>query len=240
MNGKCSPHLLTGHDEGSTDVAVLDETFSVRQTQLLSRLQRRHTAGVRDRYHHINLEVLLGKHALDFDSQRRSHRHARAVDGDTVEDRVGSGEVDVLENVGSKRPGRDDLSHGYRRPSDDDGLTRADVLPFGKSQRVGDNALTGHDVVIPVAVFRLSAAVTAGADAVGIPEGDDSESCEHGDTSVRALGVFHQLADGSEDVVLVDTVLAGLLQVVGEDVEEDLGIRVGVDMTVCVVIEIIP
>jgi hypothetical protein len=52
--------------------------------------------------------------------------------------------------------------------------------------------------------------------------------------------VFHQLADGSEDVVLVDTVLAGLLQVVGEDVEEDLGIRVGVDMTVCVVIEIIP
>ena len=48
-----------------------------------------------------------------------------------------------------------------------------------------------------------------------------------------------ELTDGAEDVVLVNTELARLLQIVGEDVEEELRVAVGVDVPVRVVVEVV-
>lgn len=51
---------------------------------------------------------------------------------------------------------------------------------------------------------------------------------------------MHALADGAEDVVLVDAELAGLLEGVGEEVQEELRVGRGVDVAVTVVVEVVP
>jgi len=47
----------------------------------------------------------------------------------------------------------------------------------------------------------------------------------------------HEISNGGEDVLLVDSHLAGLLEVVGEDVEKELRIGIGVDVSVSVRVE---
>lgn len=51
------------------------------------------------------------------------------------------------------------------------------------------------------------------------------------------MALTHELANGSKDVIFVDAKLAGLLQTVGEDVEEELRVGAGINMSVTVVIE---
>ena len=55
---------------------------------------------------------------------------------------------------------------------------------------------------------------------MGVAEGDDAEACEHGDASICALDLLHESTNGGEDIFLVDTELARLLQVVCKDVEQ--------------------
>lgn len=43
--------------------------------------------------------------------------------------------------------------------------------------------------------------------------------------------------DGSEDILLVDTGLASLVQVVGKDVEEQLRVGIGVDVTMGILVQ---
>ena len=50
--------------------------------------------------------------------------------------------------------------------------------------------------------------------------------------------LFRSLLEGTEDVVGVDTGLAGLVQGVGKDVEHQLAVRVGVHMTMGLLVEI--
>ena len=102
-------------------------------------------------------------------------------------------------------------------------LTRLDILPVGKVTGIRDDALTCKEPVFAWAATEgVARAHAEGADAVGVAEGDDAEAGEHGDAGVRALDLSHEAADGGEDVLLVDANLARLLEVVGEDVEEEL------------------
>ena len=48
-------HRLTRHDEGTTDVTVLKESFTIRNAQTLSHLHGSRTTRIRDRHYHINL-----------------------------------------------------------------------------------------------------------------------------------------------------------------------------------------
>jgi len=43
--------------------------------------------------------------------------------------------------------------------------------------------------------------------------------------------------DGSEDILLVDTGLASLVQVVGKDIEEQLRVGIGVDVTMGILVQ---
>ena len=65
-----------------------------------------------------------------------------------------------------------------------------------------------------------------------VAERDETEAREHCDTGISTLALLHEIANGSEDILLVDTELAGLLELVGEDVKEELGVRGGVDVSV--------
>lgn len=122
---------------------------------------------------------------------------------------------------------------GFRR-------TRSDVLPVREAESVGDDRLRGEEVVgssFDTLAGRLAGRKTDRPDAVRVPEGDESETSDHGRAGVGARALSHEVANSGEDVLLVDADLARLLEVVGEDVEEELRVRVGVDMPVGVRVE---
>src|SRR5690554_4882646 len=50
-------HFLAGHDEGTPDIAIFDETFPVFNAQLVSHLHGRGPAGVRNWDNHIDIVV---------------------------------------------------------------------------------------------------------------------------------------------------------------------------------------
>jgi hypothetical protein len=49
----------------------------------------------------------------------------------------------------------------------------------------------------------------------------------------------HKFSYRSEDIVLVNTEFARLLQVIGQYVEKKLAVAVGVDVSVCIVVEVV-
>lgn len=65
-----------------------------------------------------------------------------------------------------------------------------------------------------------------------VPEGNDTEPSKHRDTRVRALALLHKITYSREDILLIDTELARLVQVVREDVEEQLRVGRRVDVPV--------
>ena len=111
---------------------------------------------------------------------------------------------------------------------DHDRFARHHVAQEFVSQHVERHALGGHHIVD--AGFGLALAVDQRPDAVGIAEGDDAVARDHGHGRIGATGPPVHAGHGAEDVLLVDAQLAELLQLVGEDVEQHLGIRVRVDV----------
>ena len=106
------------------------------------------------------------------------------------------------------------------------GRTGLDVLPVSEVARVSHDALACEEPILSrTAAEGLAGAHAKGADAVRVAERDYAKAGEHGNACIRALDLTHERAHGSEDVLLVDTELARLLEVVREDVEEEL--RVG-------------
>lgn len=69
------------------------------------------------------------------------------------------------------------------------------------------------------------------SDAIWIAEGDNAKASKHRDARIRALDLFHHATDSCENILLIDTEFPRLLQVVREDVEEELRVRGGVDMS---------
>ena len=96
--------------------------------------------------------------------------------------------------------------------------TGFDVLPIRKATSVSDDALTRDDIV--VASAGPASSHSDGPDAVGVTECNYPESCKHGYTGVCTTSLFHKPSDGLEYILLIDPKFAGLLEVVGEYVEE--------------------
>lgn len=71
-----------------------------------------------------------------------------------------------------------------------------------------------------------------------VTEGHDSESCQHGNTGVSSLSTLVDILQGGENILLVDTELSGLLESGGEDVQENLRVGGGVDVTVGLVVKV--
>ena len=90
--------LLSRHDEGPGNVPVLLEGLSQRSLQNVGSLNGRGPGGVRDRNHHIDLPPI--RHLLHAAREASTHPDSRLVNGHPVHNRVGSSEVDILENAG--------------------------------------------------------------------------------------------------------------------------------------------
>ena len=108
--------------------------------------------------------------------------------------------------------------------------TGFDIFPVRETTGIGDDTLTCHDIVVVGA--GLAGCHSEGSDTVGITECDYPEACQHGDAGVCTFGLCHKSANGLEYILLINPELARLLEIIGEDVEQKLGIGRGVDMTV--------
>lgn len=106
--------------------------------------------------------------------------------------------------------------------------TGFDVFPFTEAGGVSDDAFTCEEIIFASSVFSNTHADRA--DAIRIPESNDSKPCEHGDASVSSFALGHQGSNRGEDIFLIDTEFACLLKVVREDVQEELRVRRCVDV----------
>lgn len=114
-------------------------------------------------------------------------------------------------------------------------LTWRDILPVGEAEGVSDDAFAREQMVGSLSSIFGDARPrreSHRSDSVRVPERNKSKASNHGRASVGARTLSHEVSDGGEDVLLVDSDLARLLKVVGEDVEEQLRVRVGVDVSV--------
>lgn len=119
-------------------------------------------------------------------------------------------------------------------------LTRVDVLPVGEAEGIANDTLRGHEVVpSTLNLVALPPGPSHRPDSVGITESHDGVTSNHTSAGVGSRSSLHDLAHSAEDVVGVDAELASLLQGVGEEVEEELRVGGGVDVTVSVVVEVV-
>ena len=90
--------LLSRHDEGAPDVAVLDEALSVLEVEVHGQLERGRSRGVGNGNDHV--DVVVRPDAADLLGQLLAHTQAGLVDGDIVDDGIGPRQIDVLEYAG--------------------------------------------------------------------------------------------------------------------------------------------
>src|SRR5688572_4239607 len=219
--------VVAGHDEGTPDVAVLDEALAVLRAKELRDLQRAGAAGVGYRDHDV--DAVFRSHPPDLLGQQLAHPQARLVDRDVVDDRVGARKIHVLEDARRVARGLDALlrvksalfvdEHGFAGPY---------VTQQLEAQHVERDALRGKHVLataraIPAADHQRSYAVR-------VPETEHAMTENHRDNRVRSAAAPVHRAHDREDVVGGRPWRPEALHLAGEDVEQHLGVGAGVQM----------
>ena len=87
-----------------------------------------------------------------------------------------------------------------------------------------------RDHVFILALFIFPDTVAGGPDTVRVPETDDAITGDHGDNSIGTFATLVHCAHSGKDLVLGGVQLTQFLQFVGEHVQQNFRIRVGVDM----------
>ena len=115
----------------------------------------------------------------------------------------------------------------------DDSLTGENVdNVFGlRAEEVQGHALTGKHVICVLALERARAK-TKRSNTIRVTKSDEAKASEHGGASPAALAFCIGSLQGGEAVVAVDTCFSRFIQFVGEDVEHELAVAVGVDVAV--------
>ena len=131
------------------DVAILDESLPVLDSEIVGERETGGPTGLGNGNHHI--DVVVGPLLDDLLRKRLSHAQPRLVDRYVVDDRVGSGKVDVLEDAGriarlvEALAGVDFTSEG-----DDHRFARLEIAHELETERIERDALRRHHVLEPL------------------------------------------------------------------------------------------
>ena len=219
--------LLPRHDEGTADVAVLDESLAVLHAEPLRQLQRAGAARVGYGNHHV--DVVLRPLAQDLVGETIAHAHACAVDGDVVDLRVRPGEVHVLEDARGVARGGDALLRV--EPAvlvDEHGLTGCHIAHQPERERIERHALGGEHPL--GAARRAPLAEHQRADTVRIAEAENAVTDDHRHHRVAAATAAVHRRQCGEHVRRGDARSADALQLGGEHVQQHFRIGGGVEM----------
>lgn len=232
--------LLSRQNERPIHVSVLDKSVGKRLAKLLRDNRRGRVARLRDGNDHVDVvDAILSKRVLELLGQLDAHVLSALVDRDAIHDRVGPGKVDVLEDV--RRVGQPLGNLVELRLAtllDEDRLTGENVAHVLEAQLAKRNAL-GCQHVVGAALDGGGgpAAHDERSDAIRIPEGKDAKAGDHGRHGPCALALLIRTRQSLEDVVNIHSRLAGVVEGVGENVEHQLAVGVGVDMAVSLLVE---
>ena len=147
--------------------------------------------------------------------QKLTREHARFVDGLTVDDAVGAGEIDVLENARARVCRAKSLVRGELSVMKGDDLARLDVAHKLGADRVESAGLGGKDVIFAYPAHAKR------ADTEGIAHGDELGGA-HDQHGIRTSQSGHDLGDRFLDAGAVDARL-------GDEVGDDLGVVGGME-----------
>jgi hypothetical protein len=141
-----TPRGLSGHDEGTPDVAVLDEALAIGQVEARRQCHRRRPAGIGNRDHRVDLQVRHG--VANLVGQIVAHLGPRLVHRNAVHHRIGARQIDELEHAGCMEGAfgalpADEIAAGI----DQDGFTGLDVAQHLEAQGIEGHALRGHQVL---------------------------------------------------------------------------------------------
>ena len=194
--------LLPGLDERAPDVAVLDQAVVLRQAAGAGEAAGGGVAGVGHRDHEVGLDRRLGREQL-------AHAPARGLHDAALEARVGTREVDVLEDAERLAVARDDLARLQPALGEGDHLAGQDLAQVLRADDVERARLRGDAVALPEQAERER------AQAGGVAEGDHAVG-GHDDGREAALEARHDV---------LDRVLDRLRLVRGEQRGDDLRVR---------------
>ena len=170
---------------------------------------------------------MVGAQAQDLLAELLAHAHARLVHRNVVDHRVGSREVDELEDAGREaaRFG-DHLGVQLAVGRHHDRLARLHVAHQLEAQQVERDRLGGHRVLLTLR--RLAFAEHQRADAVRVAEGNQAKAQHQRDDGVAALAATVHGPNGRERRSRRQG--AALGQLVGHHVHQHFGIGFGVHM----------
>ena len=165
----------------------------------------------------------------DRSRQLLAHAQPCLVDRDVVDDRVGACEIDVLEDA-RRVPGVPRALADVNGPvhRDDDRLARGEVALQLEPEQVEGDALRGHDILL--ALGGLPGSEADRADRVRIAERDHAIPGDERHRRVAAHAPLVNPRHRVEDRVRVELERMGAGELAGEDVEQQLGIRLRVDV----------
>ncbi len=111
---------------------------------------------------------------------------------------------------------------------DKDRLTRTDVAHPLKTEHIDGHAFRSDHIFH--AVLRFALPKDDRPDPVRVAESHDAHSRDHGHCRVAPAAALMQTSHRRKDILGIDPKLAHALQFMSEDVEQDLGIGIGVDV----------
>ena len=92
------PLTLPRHDESAANVAIFHKAFAELDPQFVGQRLPRNPAGIRNRNHDI--DIVLGSLSQNLFGQRCALAHARLIDRDAIDERIGTREINVFKNAG--------------------------------------------------------------------------------------------------------------------------------------------
>lgn len=151
---------------------------------------------------------------------------AGAVDRDPIDDAIGACKVHVLENIRAVRLHLLDLTElGFATFANETGLAGENVTNIAVAKLLEGDRLGGEHVVHDARVVGGGTrAERQGTDAVGVTETEDAKASNHCNAGIATVASLVHALQCQEDVLLVHTSLASLVQLVGEDVEHEFAV----------------
>ena len=220
--------MLARHDKGTANVAVFHEALTIRFAQNTRDFQRDIAGGFRNRDHHIDVQIfpLAGNLFTEFGA----HIHTRAVNGNLIDKGVRTREIDVLEQTRvADRVVRALAGEELALLGDVHRFARRDIAQELKAQGIERHAF-GSNHILGAAIANIAFAQHQRTDTVRVAEGDHTVTDNHRHAGVSATDLAVSRGNSGEDVIGFQRIMAEVVEFAGEDIQQDLGIRSGVDV----------
>ena len=220
--------LLTWHDKGAANVAVFHEALAIGFIEDSGDFQRNIAGGFRNRNDHVDVQIF--PLASDLLTQFGAHIDARAVDGNFVDKRVRASKIDVLkearvaDRILGALTGKQLALLGNI-----DRFTRRHIAQEFEAQGIQRHAFGGHHI-LGTTIANITFPQHQRADAVRIAERDHTVTDNHRHAGVGAADLTVGGGNRGKNVIRFQWVMTEVIQLAGEDVEQDFRIGGGVDM----------